>query len=757
MSTSDLADSLPASRQTSGEAGAEQEIKHEQAVVDRIYARLEAAADSARALAAEGHSRAMLGHDGGLVERDAIVYQAGRRLAALDAAHEGLVFGRLDMRDGEDRYIGRLGLRDADREVLLVDWRAPAAAVFYQTTAEEPQGVVRRRVIHSRGERVVDVEDDLLDADHAPDDLVVIGEGALLAALRRSRDHTMHSVVATIQREQDVAIRAPQRGVTTIVGGPGTGKTVVALHRAAYLLYTDRRRYESGGVLVVGPNPVFMAYIERVLPSLGETSVTLRAIGHVVDGVRATRHDIAPVAVLKGSMRMRTLLARTVRGPVPGAPVQFRMFYRDDVLVLDGPALRRLRAELLASGQRRNRVVPKVADLLIDALWEQASGQRAQERGKHEFASVLRGDRAFGEFVRSWWPVLDAVDVLGWLADRDLVAREAGGLLRPEEVDELAESLAADDFSVEDVPLLDELRYLLGEPPEPDPEADPLEDLYDDEVPELSTIDQRWDGRGRTVGSIEDDGYAHVLVDEAQDLSPMQWRMLGRRGRYSTWTVVGDPAQTSWPLADEAASARAEALRDKDERVFRLTMNYRNSEEIFALAAEYAGRRLPDADLPTAVRATGVSPRREQVAAGSLAVEVARLVDEVTAEVEGAVGVVVPAGWAARVGGWLTTRRPDTPCPGKWGPSGAQTPDKRCLDEAAKPRGEPDRVDDGHGGRVRVLEPLDSKGLEFDATVVVEPDLIADGSTVGDRTLYVVLTRATERLVLVGTTERWLR
>ncbi|MDQ3165595.1 MAG: helicase, partial [Actinomycetota bacterium] len=260
------------------------EVADEQVYVDQVYERLEEAGVAARDLAREGHGRARLGHEGGLVERDAMVFQAARRIAALDAAHEGLVFGRLDLTTDEPRYIGRIGLRDADREVMLVDWRAPAAAVFYQATAQDPTGVVRRRVLRSKGQQVVGVEDELLDADAAPDDMAVVGDGALLAQLSRARDAYMHSVVETIQKEQDEAIRAPGRGVTSITGGPGTGKTVVALHRAAYLLYTDRRRFESGGVLVVGPSDVFMSYIERVLPSLGETTVTLRAMGEVVDG-----------------------------------------------------------------------------------------------------------------------------------------------------------------------------------------------------------------------------------------------------------------------------------------------------------------------------------------------------------------------------------------------------------------------------------------------------------------------------------------
>lgn len=698
---------------------AEQELKHEQAVVDRIYARLEAATGAAKALAAEGHARARLGNEGGLVERDAMVFQAAKRLATLDAAHEGLVFGRLDMLDRSIHYIGRLGLRDADHDVLLIDWRAPAAARFYQATAQQPQGVVRRRVLQSRSDQIIGLEDDLLDAAGATDDLVVIGEGALMAALTRSRDRSMHSAVATIQREQDQVIRSPHAGVTAISGGPGTGKTVVALHRVAYLLYTDRRRYEGGGVLVVGPNAVFMAYIERVLPSLGETSVSLRALGEIIDGVEATRHDPPYVAAVKGSARMRQVLARTARGPAPDAPTSFRLFYRDDVLTLGATDLRRLRSALLASGQHRNRVARRVPDELLQLLWRQVSGERARARGFDGFSSTLLGDRRFTDFSDSWWPVVDAVDVLGWLADPERLARDAGDRLSRAEVGALAESWRTGEVSVEDVPLLDELRYLLGEVPDPEPAADPLADLYDETFPELwaaGLADRHFPAAGRPSGSIDNDGYAHVLVDEAQDLSPMQWRMLARRGRNATWTIVGDPAQSSWPRPDEAAAARREVLGTKAQRTFRLSTNYRNASEIFALAADLARAALPGADLPTAVRTTGIEPRLRVVAAVQLADVVARATSAVSEEVEGTVGVVVPRSWREKVAEWLGDRDAD---------------------------------------RVPVLEALETKGLEFDAVVVVEPDLIVAESQVGVAVLYVVLTRATLRLDVIGTSECW--
>lgn len=703
---------------SSGYADPAAEIRQEQAVVDRIYTRLDSAAEAARALAADGHARARLGNEGGLVERDALVFQAGRRLATLDAAHNGLVFGRLDMRDGESRYVGRLGLRDEDREVLLVDWRAPAASVFYQATAAEPAGVVRRRVLQSRGNQVVGIEDDLLDPDHAPDGLPVIGEGALIAALTRTRDRHMHSVVETIQAEQDEAIRAPHRGITTITGGPGTGKTVVALHRAAYLLYTERRRYEQGGVLVVGPSPVFMSYIERVLPSLGETSVTLRALGEIVDGIHATRHDVPNVARIKGSARMRQLLARAARGPVPDGPTSLRIFYRDEVLMLTPGQLRTLRDSLLGSGQRRNRVSARVAEAVTEQLWLQVRGERALERGYDDFAKAMDDSRDFTGFVNAWWPVVDAVDVLGWLADRDRLAADGGDLFTAPEVDDLAESLVADDFSVEDVPLIDELRYLLGDPPEPGPDADPLAELYDDSVPEVSTMDQRAASttQPRPTSSIDDDPYAHVLLDEAQDLSPMQWRMLARRGRHANWTIVGDAAQSAWPDPEDADVARAEALRGKTENAFRLATNYRNSQEVFDLAVDYAREHIPDADLPIAVRETGIDPVIEHAVVPDLPAAVAAASKHLAEELAGTVGVVVPTGWVDQVEQWL---------------------------------GERDRE------RIPVLEALDTKGLEFDGLVVVEPDQIVAESTVGTRTLYVVLTRATLRLHAVGATHDW--
>lgn len=716
---------------------AEREIAHEQAFVDRVYVQLQKSAANAAELAREGHQRGRLGHEGGLVERDAMVFQAARRIAQLDAAHEGLVFGRLDLDptfDAEARYIGRIGLRDDDRDSLLIDWRAPAAAVFYQATAADPQRVVRRRVLRCVGASVTGVEDELLDPS-IDTDLPIIGEGALMAQLSRARDRSMHSIVATIQAEQDKAIRAPSKGATLITGGPGTGKTVVALHRAAYLLYTDRRRYESGGVLIVGPSGVFMRYIQRVLPSLGETAVALRSLGEVVDGVRATRHDEPRVADVKGAARMAELMRRAARQGVPGGPDHFRVFWRDEVIVLDRGILGRLRRTLLAQGVR-NRQLPRVASTLLDAMWRQVRGERGRERGREAFDDEMLSDADFVEFAVAWWPPLDAPQVFSWLADPDFLARVGEGVVSAEDQRLLLKSWgSSSDLSIEDIALLDELRYALGDiPQQAQEDRDDIPAVLEGgvDLQELTTASEREyapSGRAWTPPThrVEDDPFAHVLIDEAQDLTPMQWRMVGRRGRNASWTIVGDPAQSSWPVPEESSAARAQALEGKALHEFHLSTNYRNSSEIYAHAADYAARVGLEADLPTAVRSTGNPPRivtDVDDLEAALRAEVAR----VAGEVAGTVGIVVPVARRSEVNGWLAS----------WPEFAVDAPSAAAaVDSAVAPSGE---------DRLVVLTGLDTKGLEFDAIVVVRPQEIEDESVTGRATLYVVLTRATQLL-----------
>jgi DNA helicase IV len=726
----------------------EHEIQREQLLVDRVYRQLEESAKAAKALAREGHGRARLGHEGGLVERDAMVFQAAKRIAQLDAAHEGLVFGRLDMRaevDKAPRYIGRIGLRDAEKESLLIDWRAPAAAVFYQATAAAPQKVLRRRVLRCAGPTVVAVQDELLDSS-VETDLPVVGEGALMAQLSRARDRSMHSIVATIQAEQDLAIRAPAKGVVAISGGPGTGKTVVALHRAAYLLYNDRRRYETGGVLIVGPSGVFMRYIERVLPSLGETAVALRSLGEVVDGVKARRHDEPAAAEVKGSAKMAELLRRTARQQAPGSPREFRLFWRDNSLVLDHRRLGQVRRQLMSQGVR-NRQLPRVANALLDVLWRQVRSERGVDRGREAFTEELLSTDSFVDFAAAWWPPLEAADVLGWLRDADFLARVGDGVVTAAEQAVLVKSWASqpgaagDELSVEDVPLLDELRYALGDVPAKLAEDRTLDDdiVFAEgvDLQELTTAAEReYAPTGRAwappTHRIEDDGFAHVLIDEAQDLTPMQWRMVARRGRTATWTIVGDAAQSSWPVPAEAAAARAAALDGKVLHEFHLSTNYRNSAEIYEYAAEYAQRVGLDADLPAAVRSTGAGPT-VVTGVAELAEATRAALTEVAGQVEGTIAIVTPVARRFETNSWLAS----------WPEFAADAVGARAVavDAAAAPSGD---------DRIVVLTGLDTKGLEFDAIVVIRPEEIEAESATGRATLYVVLTRATQLLTTIS-------
>ncbi len=726
------------------DAHAEQ-IAVEQAHVDMVYRELTKATERALLVEAEGLARGRTDRTGdvrdeeitGLFERDALVFNANKRRATLETQYEGLVFGRLDLDDetpdGADRakreirYIGRLGIRDDEYEPLVIDWRAPAAAPFYRSTPVEPMGVLRRRVLRCKGSDVVGIEDDLM-VPEPPEDLVVVGDGALMAALTRTRGARMRDIVATIQRHQDEAIRAPARGVTEITGGPGTGKTVVALHRAAYLLYSDRRRYESGGILVVGPSAAYTAYIERVLPSLGEDTVTLRSLGDVVDGVTTERLDTPAEAAIKGSMKIRRILARVARDAIPDTPTQLRAFVAGRAIRLDSAELDRVRNQVLR-GHQRNLALGAATQALAEAAW---ASDREGERSV--FMEKFLDHRDVETFLRQWWRPLDAREVLLWLADPERTQRYAAGVFSQAEATVLSDSIAAametGTWSVADVALIDDIASRLGPMRAPEQEERgfyEIEALDDDAghgLPEVSTRDDdAWRGAmagyeitPRTMlerlmkGRLEQpQEYAHVLIDEAQDISPMQWRMLGRRGRWSSWTVVGDAAQASWPDAAEAALAREEAFGSQVRSLFHMDTNYRNAREIFDYAAGVILAEVPDADIPQAVRETGVAPITTTVAAEGITTAVADAVELLLREVEGSVAVIAPTRWATSL--------------------------RSMIGEAA--------------ARVSVVDPMSAKGLEYDATVIVDPAQIAAESPGGIRVLYVALTRAAHRMTIL--------
>ncbi|WP_250286241.1 HelD family protein [Streptomyces atroolivaceus] len=760
----------------------DREIGVEQEHLDRVYRRLEEKIDEAEFLMQDASKRGQVGTPGALAERDAQVFRAGVHLNRLNSEFEDFLFGRIDLLRGKDGergpdgaftsveaaddavredgtaeiaetlHIGRIGVLDSDYTPLVIDWRAPAAAPFYRSTPKDPGRVVRRRVIRSKGRRVLGVEDDLmrpeLTARLKGESLPVVGDGALMAALGQARSHTMRDIVSSIQAEQDLVIRAPAASVTEVSGGPGTGKTAVALHRAAYLLYQDRRRY-AGGILVVSPTPLLVAYTEGVLPSLGEEGqVAIRAVGSLSDeaaGVEgATTYDEPAVARIKGSSRMLHVVRKAARGaleqPAPrqapqegqlefgeapaeaGTPTRLRVVAFGARVELEADELRRIRHNVLGGTAPVNLLRPRARKLLLDALWSKSSG-----RGRYtdpELAAELRAsfdedvstETPFLAFLNAWWPELTPRRVLAAMSDERRLSRWARRILNQGEVRRLARSLRRLDedgkgpLSVHDVALLDELQTLLGTPARPKRkrEADPLDQLTG--LEELMPQREETQRERAERLAAERTEYAHVIVDEAQDLTPMQWRMVGRRGRHATWTIVGDAAQSSWSDPDEASAARDEALGRRPRRQFTLTVNYRNPAEIAELAAKVLALAMPGMESPTAVRSTGVEPRFETVRDGDLASTVREEARRLLAQVDGTVGVVVAMNRRAEARTWLEEL----------------------------------------GERVVALGSLEAKGLEYDATVVVSPAEIADESPAGLRVLYVALTRATQQLTVVS-------
>ncbi|MET9723077.1 HelD family protein [Streptomyces zaomyceticus] len=754
----------------------DREIGVEQEHLDHVYRRLEEKIHEAEFLMNDAAQRGQVGTPGALAERDAQVFRAGIHLNRLNNEFEDFLFGRIDLLYGKDGkkgpdgaytsiepaedavrpdntaeigetlHIGRIGVLDSDYAPLVIDWRAPAAAPFYRSTPVDPGRVVRRRVIRSKGRQVLGVEDDLmrpeLRATLDGRELPVIGDGALMAALGQARSHTMRDIVSSIQAEQDLVIRAPAASVTYVEGGPGTGKTAVALHRAAYLLYQDRRRY-AGGILIVSPTPLLVSYTEGVLPSLGEEGqVAIRAVGSLVDGAEATAYDDPAVARIKGSSRMLHVLRKAARGaletPAPRAQAQLALGEEDEApaptgtptrlrvvafgrrLELEAEDLRRIRHNVLGGTAPVNLLRPRARRLLLDALYSRsgASGRHSDPELAAELRSSFDEDvsteDSFLTFLDAWWPELTPRGVLDAMADERRLGRWARRILNPGEVRRLARSLRRKELSVHDVALLDELQTLLGAPARPRKrrEYDPLDQLTG--LEELMPVREETQRERAERLAAERTEYAHVIVDEAQDLTPMQWRMVGRRGRHATWTIVGDPAQSSWSDPDEAAAARDEALGSRPRRRFELTVNYRNPAEIAELAAKVLALAMPGKESPRAVRSTGVEPRfvpvGETAGKPDLAETVrseARLLLE---RVEGTVGVVVAMNRRAEAARWLAEL----------------------------------------GDRVVALGSLEAKGLEYDATVVVSPAEIADESPAGLRVLYVALTRATQQLTVVA-------
>ena len=699
--------------------GYEEELRSERSYVAGLYARLDA--DRARA---EGEYEAALRGNGGTpVERDVEVRASATAVKRLRAADNGLCFGRLDTLSGDHSYIGRIGLFDEQNEYepVLLDWRAPASREFYVATAANPEYMRRRRQFHTRGRHVADFTDEVLGRPEGGER----GDAALLAAVNAPRGDGMRDIVATIQAEQDEIIRLDHSGVLVIEGGPGTGKTVVALHRAAYLLYTQRERMERHGVLVVGPNPAFLNHIGRVLPSLGETAVVFMTIGDLLPGLHVTAEDTPEAARLKGSCAILDVLAAAIvdRQRLPEHPLPIDL--KDVTVRIDAEIAEWAREEARASGLPHNEARAVFTEIVTYVLTERAiarigrgwltrDDRDAWEQMREDLRKELADDDTFTAVLDELWPILTPETLLAPLYMSPERLRAAGA-------DQALWRADGEAWTVSDVPLLDELIDLLG-PDEPadrsaerertaeaeyaagvlDILVDRKDSMDDDDHLFATDLLYAEDLADRFVeldtrelveraAADRDWTYRHVVVDEAQELSEMDWRMLMRRCPGRSFTVVGDLAQrrsvagaTSWDTMLEPYVPGRWVYRS-------LSVNYRTPAEIMAVAAALLAEFAPGVQPPESVRASGVEPWSREVTD-----------DELPAAIE-----------------------------------------EFVRDEAGR---EGTSVVIGPPGVPGAVVPSEAKGLEFDAVLVVEPmRILADGPW-GAADLYVALTRATQRL-----------
>ncbi|MDX2815220.1 AAA family ATPase [Streptomyces sp. PA03-5A] len=726
-------------------------MQKEQEFIDRLYERV----DTLRGVATRRVEDALTPVGNGMqarLERDVLVAERSGLLAALNAVDGSLCFGRIDLQDGAAHHIGRIGIRedDTDHTPLLIDWRAPVARPFYVATGHTPMGLRRRRHITTDGRRVTELHDEILDLED--DDRSGFedrtGDAVLLAALNSARTGRMADIVRTIQADQDRIIRAPHRGVLVVEGGPGTGKTAVALHRAAFLLYEHRELLAKRAVLIVGPNPAFLRYIGEVLPALGETGVMLATQAELFPGVHARGTDTPRAAAVKGSAEMAEALALALRDrqvlPEPGAPIVIP--HDDGELVLDWEIAYQARDAARETRLPHNLARPYFAFHVIDALTAQLADRIGADPyggpnflGPDDLAQLGKGVAASAGVraaVAELWPLLTPQEFLaGYLAEPAYLPDEDARAIRrapddgewtPADVpllDEAAELLGVDDSAARaaaEAERQEQIAYAQGvlevsrgsesfEFEDAESEVLAAHDIIDAE--RMADRQEEADHRSAAERAAADRTWAfgHIIVDEAQELSPMAWRLLMRRSPTRSLTLVGDPAQTS----EEAGVGSWEKILepyvgDRFEHV-RLGVNYRTPAEIMDLAAQVVRIEDPAFEPPRSVRSTGEKPWTRHAGA-DLAGAVARAVAELTPH-EGRLAVIAPralhAEIAAPLDGVTAGAEPDLTLP------------------------------------VVLLGPREAKGLEFDHVLVVEP------ARFGTSDLYVALTRATQRMGIV--------
>ncbi len=665
-------------------------------------------------------------------ERDAFVARDLDRLERLSAVEPGLCFGRLDLADGERQYIGRMALADDEYEQLLIDWRAPAAAPFYRATAANPGEVTRRRHIQTSRRRVLSVDDEVFGPGAPAGDGhgTLSGEAALLASLQAPRTGRMSDIVATIQAEQDRIIRSDLRGILVVQGGPGTGKTVAALHRAAYLLYTHRDRLADQGVLIIGPNPTFLRYIEQVLPSLGETGVVLTTLGSMFPGVVATGTEPGEDVAAKGDLHMVDVLKQAVRARQRVPRDGFEVSLDGRTLWLPPDDCTAARTKARRSRRPHNQARAVFVREMLTALAEHYGGRLGygESLSEEDIAGIrsdLASESAVQKALDELWPTL---------TPQELVA-------------EVLDDPGRSAWTVADVPLLDEAAELLG-PADIGPDAaarraeaqrqadieyarELLENLELNMPIDPEVVAERYHGPARRSSTAEraaaDRSWAfgHVIVDEAQELSSMAWRMVMRRCPTRSMTLVGDLAQASSPAAPSSWGEALDPHAEGRWRVEELAVNYRTPTEIMEIAAGVLRQIDPSMSPPRSVRSTETKPwttRAEDLDAELPAV----VASELSEMGDGRLAVIVPAGRAPDVLELL-----------------------RGAGIDAAPGFEPTALDSA----AAVLTVPQAKGLEFDSVIVVEPSDLTESSHSGLRDLYVAITRTTARLGLVYTTD----
>lgn len=733
------------------------ELEHEREYVAGLYRRLDELREEKRLQLAQVRRTTASGSHQNRSERDAFATMYEDRLAQLDAVDDRLVFGRLDLDDGEERYIGRIGLSTADLQRLMVDWRAPEAGTFYQATAFERQGVRRRRHLILQGRTVQAIEDDVLDASMLTDDESLQGEGALLAALNSKRTGQMSDIVGTIQAEQDRIIRSDLSGVLVVQGGPGTGKTAVALHRAAYLLYTHRDRLKSAGVLLVGPSGSFLKYIERVLPSLGETGVVMASLGRLLPGITAVPEPDDRVAAIKGRLDMAEAVARAVanRQRIPAEPR--RLNVEGTTLVLTPRQVRRARDKARATGKPHNEarltfvkiMLRELADQLAERL--EASSGAGNTTDRAYLAEDVRTSRDVRIAVNLAWMPLTPEKLISELFSKPAHLEAAAPGLSEAERSLLLRDADA-PWTEADIPLLDEAAELLGEL-----DASVGRDKASQEQErrrDLANAERAISNMQQTMADSGVDGmlsaealadynavtenrltaaerasadrtwaFGHVVVDEAQELSPMQWRLLMRRCPLKSFTVVGDIAQSSSAAGALSWEKALEPFVGDRWHLEELTVNYRTPAQITEAAARMATAAGLVVSAPKAVRDGRWAPIIDRVPAGSL---VASLMERLPEELE-----VLDGGLLAIIA------------------AEHRLAEVRRAVAAVYGR----RVGGGAGGLeqdIVVISPQEAKGLEFDGVVVLEPEELIHGAGGKVGHLYVAMTRPTQRLRLLA-------